>query len=408
MRTNSTLQELYNTAADFSAAFESAGIDVTTLGGIWECFSWREVCDDDYFSRFLSSVLLRVSQNYNDLLRVQLIQMDPLVTHYLEKQISGDSYTVLGSTRTGESETKRNADTSRGTVTSGEGGRSIKTDYGRSETNSGQNTDIRNGTVTDTVGGDGNVYEVREYDDRKRITEREATTADRNTSGSTGTGSTSASDTRSLSASIPIVDNYSADSFPSGAAVGTGFSVDSGGNVSRTSTAAGMESTGMDWRNADAQNETASSSDSTSVTRTATSVTVDGKDTSRESSWSAEGQFYTQTKGERGKTEYKNLEDVHKLGGRVDYGGTDTVTETNNSHGETTDTGTTSENVTGTTNETANSTATGKTQDRSIETGRDGSPAELIEKAKRVVASTGAFAWLCRKVDVCFVDIYDF
>ena len=93
--------------------FAGTTIDEATQQNLLDWFQFRQVCDDDRFGIYFHRLLRAAEWQYNQQLRLESVEWDPMVSDYMERQIrtndsdSGNSKTTRSGTRnqTSESET---------------------------------------------------------------------------------------------------------------------------------------------------------------------------------------------------------------------------------------------------------------------------------------------------------------
>lgn len=417
-----TLKKMYTQEA-FAAEFSE--IDSATAEALYKSFSWRNVCDNDYFAEYFHTLWYKIGQQYNDLLHIQLTRIDPMVTKYLERQLKHGG--------TDKRETSQKTDYN-STMTDGKGvttrttyGHTISDDKGTTDTITHNTTDTetRNtqdkteyGRTQDTTHGEtiteSGTDTTSTKNNQTRTDSRTDNIADRTTDTSGTSSGVSSSDNRGMSASLPQVESYTASGFPAPATIATA--------ADGTGTATGVLASSMDWRNADSQTESAGLAANSGKTSGSSKTTVGGADTSRTET------AYTGT-ADTAATEY-GRKDTHSGTDNVTDGGSDTLTGTGTNtttkagtdetahtgtdkqtHGGTdvtTQSGDDTHAHTGNDNVSGSDTSTYGSYDRERYTGHDGNPAELLQKAAEYVRGTAAFSWLCRRVDHLFIDVYDY
>lgn len=108
--------------------FAGLTIDEATQQNLLDWFQFREVCDDDRFGIYFHRLLRAAEWQYNEQLRLESVEWDPMVSDYMERQIrtndsdSGNSKTTRKGvhnqnssgkiTGTGKSETSTTGQTS--------------------------------------------------------------------------------------------------------------------------------------------------------------------------------------------------------------------------------------------------------------------------------------------------------
>lgn len=98
--------------------FADTTLDEATQAALIKWFGYRRVCDNDKFVTFFNRLLLQRQDQYTNLLRIQTIKFDPLVTTYLERLIEKEgTQTVSGTTKTVGSGSATRTDNLEGTST---------------------------------------------------------------------------------------------------------------------------------------------------------------------------------------------------------------------------------------------------------------------------------------------------
>ena len=130
--------------------FQGTKIDTATQQNIIDWFQFREVCDDDKFGVFFNRRIKALSNQYNQLLRIESVTFDPMVTQYLERQIkTNGSETGTGKDITSGEETFQNNGSNESSVTAdgtntangNSSGSDNSTDNGENSNNSTTNTE---------------------------------------------------------------------------------------------------------------------------------------------------------------------------------------------------------------------------------------------------------------------------
>lgn len=403
-----TLQEMYTDADGFSAAFPD--IDTPTAQALFRAFYWRTVCDDNMFAPYLISFWDKNRQQYYDDLRIQLTRIDPVVTKYLEREITrGGSDSVKSNGKTTYNSGNRTEYGAIDTLTHGltqETKHDTKdaTVYGHTIDQTGSSSDDTTyGHTIKTSGTDNRSTKINQTQDVKTTD----TTATRNTESTGKSNGYTKSDNRALAASLPRTDSYNSEAFPAPFQGGGSSEMGGADGIS------GMELKGMDWRAADSQTENVGANATAGVTSGTSKVTVDGNDIS-DTTTSYTGNADTDNL-ERDMTDTHGGSDTveHTRSLKDTHGGTDTVnrtgTDTQKNSGDdvTKKTGADTLSHTGDDSQEGSQTTSYNSYNRERYTGHDGSPAELLRAARDFVRGTGAFERLCNRFDQLFICIYD-
>lgn len=377
---------------------EKTELDEATIQLLSDWFDSRFLCDDDNFERFFVRQINLDYWQYNQLLRLQSVEFDPMVSQYLERWVnrtgtqdntsktsgktsdSGTgSSTVQGTTSStpGVTETSETTRTPNTTITS------TSTPGVREST---ETTHTPNTTVTSTGSSDGN-----------SSGSSETTGSTTETSNNTGTNSqetTSSTNSRALSGVLPDSSTYA----PTG-----------GDNPNTDIT--GFPNA-LNWTYASSQNGSVGK-DSSSVTGTnATNVNSEGSSTSNvtdSTTTHTESESTTTTSGTDTTTVAttrtgSDETTTHSTGTET------TVVETSRSGSDqsTNNTTTTSEDQRSGTSETD---VTGSSSfdhtDKEISTGRGEAPQDMLQRAKSYIMNMNAFEWLVKDLDKCFLGVYN-
>lgn len=189
---NKTLIEMINENTE-ETVFGNI-VDSATQSNLKDYFYYRYVCDDDKFIHFFQRNLRQYLRQYQQYLRVENTDFDPMVTRYLERQVlntvnnsgTSTSSNATSETLTGTNTGTVNVKTDNTTSTTGTEGTTINengTSYKTSDTdNSYSETDASTGrnrsvfssfpqanVATSTVGMDDNVtmaYATTMQDDK--------------------------------------------------------------------------------------------------------------------------------------------------------------------------------------------------------------------------------------------------
>lgn len=406
-----TLKELYPTESEFVAAAKNDYIGDATLTAIYKSFYWRKVCSNEMFLPYLFDVFQRRGQQYNDLLRFQLVRIDPLVNRYLEEELNEKKSGTNNSSRTmtyGRKDTTTHGHviaTEHGETITTAHGEKITTEHGEQVTTThGEQITRTHGEKITQSGTDSRLTKNNQTQNQKTT----ATIAERSTETNGATAGISQSDSRALAASLPRVDSYTANGIPAPDTVKT--SLGENGTLG-AQTAAGMVAAPLDWRNADSQSETVGAASNAGNSHGSTSSKVNGDDvTNVDTSYSGEAD---KEDTNYGRVDTHSGDDIDKhAGDDIDkHSGSDVDTHSGNdvdTHSGT-DTQTNSgDDITQADGSDVDATAGGDSSQgntRRRYTGREGSAGELLTQAAHFVKNTGAFVWLCGKIAECFYGV---
>ena len=93
---------------------EAWDLDEATVSLIEDRFYFREICDDEKMTRFFQRTLDTVRDRYNEMIRVETIKFDPLVSKYFEGEFTTDG------TNSSERNTSNNGSTTNNSFNSQE------------------------------------------------------------------------------------------------------------------------------------------------------------------------------------------------------------------------------------------------------------------------------------------------
>ena len=153
METKKTLNQLITETSD-NAVFGNI-LDSATNAELKDYFYYRYICDNEKFIHFFQRNLKIYKKQYEDYLRVENIEFDPMITRYLERQVLNtvsDTGTKTETTATSNSETGTNT----GTI-------SVKTD----------NIGTGNGTDGLTSSNSGTTYLTSDKDNATSLSRTE-------------------------------------------------------------------------------------------------------------------------------------------------------------------------------------------------------------------------------------------
>lgn len=393
---------------------------------IFDWYQFREICDDEKFDVFFLRVLKENINRYNQILRIQpgIAEYDWLVQRYLESQTT-DSGSGTRETTDGRTTTYG------GGTTTTNGGQDVrKTDYGKVSTLGGGNeeTTTYGKTATTTHNITDSTLHGHIISDAGTISEKTIT----------GHKDVITTDTRVVSNKV---DNYRTGDFVTensgyvindqkGLAKTNPMSISYNGGVSEpvidtSSSTGGASATGgvLDWSSPSSQTAqfgrdyNASKTTETrghELTDTITSV-ADGGNLTERTDYS---NGYAETNEVDKTTTHSGTDSTSKTGTVSDattgsdkreykttetdtLSGSDTIS---NTFGKTT---TTTDNRIQTANGTGAETSTTNSTHRLRHTGRYSAPAQLLSQAASFIMTTDAWEWLYKRLDVCFMGIYD-
>ena len=361
-------------------------LDQATVDMLIDYFYDREICDDDRMDRYFNRTLNICRDRYKNLLRVETIEFDPLVSKYFEAE-----YT-----------TKRDGNTNRTKNVTG----TIQHKLGE------QNITVDNSTTTNRLDGEANSSSDFNRTNSEKITDEG--------SGSRHGNSSNTSYSNSLTDSNNNINTT--DSNTSNTS-GTDNQSKSTGNITRRADkAAPMNASGItigketgklggldfEYASAYAQNDsdttekstgnnvsnTTNSGTSNSIENGKTNTTNNINGSSSDSESSTNNNTRTGTYGENSHDESGNNYNETNV---EDMQGSKTYTRS----GINTD-----ENVG---QETVFGNDTGNELRRERYAGRDGIlPQEAMQKATNYLMNySTAFQWLCNKLEINFIGIYD-
>lgn len=68
--------------------YKDLGLDIATQESLLDIFYWRKVVDNDRFERFFRRTLSKHIWQYNQLLRIESVEFDPMVASYMERWVN--------------------------------------------------------------------------------------------------------------------------------------------------------------------------------------------------------------------------------------------------------------------------------------------------------------------------------
>lgn len=331
-----------------STVFANTTIDEATQGSLIEWYGFRKVCDNDRFLRYFQRQLNLVTHQYEEYLRIESVQIDPMVSEYLERQIKRkgtDSGTVTRS-----NQETRNLSNKVNTTESGTDESTTTRDLTavhdgtRDTTSSGSGTVTTDTTGTSKVDGTGTV-EVKDVGEGTNTNTR-------------------TSNNKHLSGNLPQSSINAGGGFPDS----------------------------LNWEYLTQQDEskdtttdngTKKDNNTQTTTRNTTDTTTTDGNTQQEST----------TIGTDEETSHSTDTDT----GTIKTDGTTSL----NRDVSGTDTGT----VESEGQDVSNKQSDEDTRERY--TGRHEAPQDMLDRAREYILSTNAFKWLRDQVEVCFMCVYE-
>ena len=321
-----------------------------------EWFEFRRVTDNIRFPKYFNRKMKILVTQYNELYRLEQIQIDPMVTKYLERELTYDG--AVNAAKAVESTDNKIYDGSY----KQNGSTTTDLTYGSTGTDTTEHT----GTVKDneTQDANGNITNSGTISDKIDGTVKLDTDNLTNTHNVT-TGSNSG---RSLNGNLPMSETY-----------GTGLPE------------------AFDWKNASAQSENKDTNTSDLL----------GDVTDVKNETTTTDQTKTRTLGDKSETS-----DNLTTNGTKTYD--ETFTETKNL--KNTETGTKSFDNSGTSNNKTNTTKNSNEKNdekknsttRERYTGRNGyMPSEMLTAYRTYIYNTNATKWLLNELEVCFMADFD-
>lgn len=118
-------------------------LDNATSDAIYDYFYYRHINDDEKFLKYFQRNMKMYKKQYNNMLRNENIEFDPMITRYLERQVIGKTTTTGTENTTGSKNANRLINNG-GTIT-------LKTD--NVQTGSGNSTENGSAGYTDNLSG---------------------------------------------------------------------------------------------------------------------------------------------------------------------------------------------------------------------------------------------------------------
>lgn len=372
-------------------------LDTATINAINDHFWEREICDEDKMELYFWRTLNIWRDKYNALVRIETTDFDPLVNRYFEGQ-------SVGSKSESDNVNSSGSGTNTNTIRSSASSETSATEHG---TESGTENITDSNSTTEGENGSNalskNTSNSTETTAERRGSGRSSTNgSDNSTRDMTGSGSrdldvsdvkTSNIRNRNVQKDLPMSIsglNYGSES-------GIGFN--EGTNPIEYASALGLADTDNTDNLTHNEDETSGTSENETINKTNDSLTITS-DTVNDS---------TETQGSENATE----------DGSYSKSRTETAQGTKNGNTSSEDERTTASSTSTTENgSTSNTRSDTTTSERTLSgnenrtnryTGREGlTPQDALERAQQYLKNNSpALDWLCRKLEICFIGIYD-
>lgn len=343
--------------------FKGTNYDETSQSQILARFAFRFVCDNDKFGAFFNRELILRNRQYNQYLRTETVEFDPMVSDYVERQILRDD-TQAGTVNATQNETSNGTVTDTDSTTGNGTTSTTRHDEGTSNRklvseNTSSNT--QSGTSKQTNSGN------------DKTVENSSTETDRSTTNTTTSTSTQTAeqDAQALQGTTPDSSVYPAAGFPEGLA----------------------------WQYASGQSETKSSGTTENTGNDETHINENGSDTVNRTSTLTHGHIIDSTDS---GTSSGTINGTSTEDGTTENDGTEQVTrnDTTTREHESESTGTRQQ----TTEQNDNRTISSDTRERT--SGRHEAPQDMLQRAVDFITGCNAMAWLLAHLDSCFMAIY--
>ena len=379
---------------------EKTELDEATIQLLSDWFDSRFLCDDDNFERFFVRQINLDYWQYNQLLRLQSVEFDPMVSQYLERWVNRTGTQDNTSKTTGKtSDSGTGSSTVEGTASSTPGvtETSETTRTPNTTTTSTSTPGVRESTetihtpntkVTSTGSSDGDSSGTSE-------TSSQTTDASIN-SGTNSTEVTSSTNTKSLSGVLPDSSTYAPQ-------------IDESQNPNVDQNGFPLA---LNWTYAANQSGSAGLDSSSTVNTTSANTNAQGTSSSNvtdNTTTHTESESTTTTSGTDTTTVATTRTGSDETT-TTSTGTETTVVETSRSGSDhsTSNTTTTSEDQRSGTSETD---VTGSSSfdhtDKEISTGRGEAPQDMLQRAKSYIMNMNAFEWLVKDLDKCFLGVYN-
>lgn len=353
-------------------------LDAATIGALDDWFGFRYISDNDKFATFYRREINLHLWQYQQQVRLESVNFDPMVSSYVERWVNRkgtDSNSRTGSETADAESTSNGTNSSTTTGTPGvtETRNSTRTDN-TTQTTDSTSTETPNTTVKATGSSSGTSTGNQTTTDSKEGTES-------GTSSQTHEGT---ADTASMELTGVLADSSSYG------AAGTGTEFGLPGQLNYTYTDNQRGSQGKD------------KSSSTDSGITGSTSKVDGSSTTEDS---------TNTSTESDSTTTTTGTNITSDNGTVKNTGTvaneETVTRTGSDKtvvaGENSGISTSTNKV----DRTDSGESTFDHTDKEIATGRNQAPQEMLDRARTYFLKMNAFDWFRKRLDICFMSVYD-
>lgn len=356
-------------------------LDTATVQMLIDRFYFREICDDERMQRYWNRTLDVVRDRYRDILRIETIKFDPLVSKYFEGE-----YTVNG-TKSGE--------------------RVKVSNINSTNSKTGSKNEIYEDYTTDRTSGesdwsqDGTSHEGRETESTSdNLREDNRTGRDtRLTTGNSNNSSTTIGQTTDVNESSGTSSNISHEAIKQAPMNASGVqTIASGVDKGKL--------TGLDFDYASMYKQ----DDSTGATTNESTDTQNSNSTTTDSGTNTTNATGNTTSTGRESEDLHNVTEDSLDKTYHDEGGEHHIDQGQRDNNGLRNTGT-SETGTGHTSGTDNITDTGSEYSVRHEryTGRDNVlPQDALKSAMNYLQNySTAFEWLCNKLEINFIGIYD-
>ena len=351
-------------------------LDEASINSITEHFYYREICDDIKMDLFFWRELADWRERYKEMVRLETIEIDPLVNRYFEGQMqSSDSGTSASTETSSETEsgtmsksgsvessgTETGTSTGSDNVTLNKNGTSTETGSSNDQTSTHGNTSGSNSVSSQTEGHTETTESGTSNTETESTTNRDIVTKNVNKQLPMSTYQVSTTGGR-----IGNLDfTFASDMSMSDVDDDTTVSSTEGVTTENSSESTNSTDESRTEQNSSSNSQTTTETGSTSKTgRTTGSETTHGTKSSTDSSTSAE----SSSTNESGSNS-------------SDRSGSIEVSHSNNKSGNRTNRYTGRENLT---------------------------PQEALDLAQAYLRKySTAIIWLCNKLEVCFIGIYD-
>lgn len=353
-------------------ALATTGLDEATIGAIEDWFAFRYVCDNTKFERFFLREIKLHKWQYEQMLRLESVNFDPMVSNYVERWVSrtgsdkheGNSKDIITNSGTSAHTGSNSSTSTPGVVET----RRTEHTQDTTSTTSENNTETPNLTTTNSgsASASGN-----DNSNSKTVTDGSESGTNNTTHDGTNT-----SDDRAMQGVLPDSSAYATSGFPAN----------------------------MNWTYADSQNQGKHTGEDSSTDKNTTSRETEGTSTTTGSAESSTRSTSENTTKQTGNTTREGSSTTKNTGTNTDVdtltrSGSDTSSGTINSKDENSSTSTSERN------DTAQNLF--EHTDKEIATGRSAPPQEMLEKARSYFLKMNAFDWFRKRLDICFLSVYN-